>query len=605
MTRQMIRRMWLPIIMVLFVGCGQKGPKTDWEKLKLDYLEGLFLAKPHLATFMGDHRFEDRLVDVSPEGIQKRKAALEEQKQRLRQIDFSRFPLDEQIDMEIVASGIDLELLYLQEIKEWEWDPRLHDSFPYYDPREVIASRISDIIHGDYAPAEQRTRHLTAQMTELPGLLRQMKSQLKNPARVYTQQAIEDNKGRIEMFRGELRAFLKQESLSGSIRETAQKAYQPALSALEDYQAFLEKELLPRSRGDWQLGTERYHKKFPLALQTSLKPEAVIPRAELAFKVAKDELYQASLLLHKELFPRKPAPEYSKDPASQAKLIRLIKEELSKDHPAAADLVEAHRRNLEDFRKFIEEHHLLRLPSSDTLVVKEMPPFKRGVSAAEYLAPGVLEKKDKWQATYYVDPIDPTWKPQQVESYLQANNTYEVQLTAIHEAYPGHHVQFSYSRQNLDPLRAVLWNAPMVEGWAVYCENLMTRLGFGGEKNIRYHFFARRGDMIVATNIMLDIKLHTGQMSEKEAVRFMVEEGFQEQAQAEKKLQRAKLDSTQLAQYFLGYDEILQLERDYRQLKKEKFSQQEFDEALINHGSLAVRYLRKLLLPPPAKKAMN
>jgi uncharacterized protein (DUF885 family) len=251
---------------------------------------------------------------------------------------------------------------------------------------------------------------------------------------------------------------------------------------------------------------------------------------------------------------------------------------------------------LDDFRSFIESHHLLRLPPKETLVVKEMPLFKRGVAAAEYLAPGVLYKKAQWQATYYVDPIDPAWSAERVESYLRGNNNYEVQLTAIHEAYPGHHTQYSYARNNLNSLRAVLWNAPFVEGWAVYGEYLMTKLGYGGEKNLRYQFFARRGDMIVASNILIDIKLHTGQMSEQEAVRFMVEEGFQEQAQAEKKLVRAQLDTTQLAQYFLGYDEIMSLEREYRGLKKESFSQQEFDEALIGHGSIAVRYLRKYML---------
>jgi uncharacterized protein (DUF885 family) len=125
---------------------------------------------------------------------------------------------------------------------------------------------------------------------------------------------------------------------------------------------------------------------------------------------------------------------------------------------------------------------------------------------------------------------------------------------------------------------------------------LMTRLGYGGDKNLRYQFFARRGDMVVATNILIDIRLHTGQMSKKEAVRLMVEEGFQEKAQAEKKLLRAKLDSTQLSQYFLGYDEITELENDCRKVKKESFNQREFNESLIGHGSIAVKHLRKYVL---------
>jgi uncharacterized protein (DUF885 family) len=222
-----------------------------------------------------------------------------------------------------------------------------------------------------------------------------------------------------------------------------------------------------------------------------------------------------------------------------------------------------------------------------------MPPFKRGSSAAEYLAPGVLEHRDQWAATYFVDPIDPTWDAARIESILRGNNDYEVQLTAMHEAYPGHHTQFYLARQNLNPLRAVLWNAPFVEGWAVYGENLMTRLGYGGAKNARYRFFALRGDMIVATNALIDAQLHSGQMTEAEAVRFMVEEGFQEQAQAEKKLRRAKLDSTQLSQYFLGLDEIQQLENEVKARAGARFRQREFNEKLTGHGSIAVKHLRR------------
>jgi uncharacterized protein (DUF885 family) len=172
-----------------------------------------------------------------------------------------------------------------------------------------------------------------------------------------------------------------------------------------------------------------------------------------------------------------------------------------------------------------------------------------------------------------------------------------VQLVAAHEAYPGHHTQYFYSKRNLNPLRAVLWNAAMVEGWAVYGEGLMVQLGWGDALSDRFRFYDLRGQMVVATNLLLDIKLQSGQMSDDEAVRFMVEEGFQERAMAEKKLLRAKLDSTQLAQYFLGLDEIRSLERDYRRRVGEKWSQRAFNEALIGQGSIAVKFLRRYLLP--------
>ena len=381
--------------------------------------------------------------------------------------------------------------------------------------------------------------------------------------------------------------------VSAGLRDEAEAARKSAVAALEGYQRFLEQDLLPRSSGDWRLGADLFRKKFPLALQTTATPEALAAKAKQAFQRARQELFTVAAALHGELFPGKPAPKTGATPEAQSRLIRLVKDELSKDHPSAAGLVEAHRKNLDDFRRFIVEHDLIALPPAETLIVREMPPFKRGTAAAEYLAPGVLERRDKWTATYFVDPIDPTWDAARIESILRGNNNYEVQLTAMHEAYPGHHTQFYLARQNLSPLRAVLWNAPFVEGWAVYGENLMTRLGYGGAKNGRYRFFALRGDMIVATNALIDAQLHSGQMSEAEAVRFMVEEGFQEQAQAEKKLRRAKLDTTQLSQYFLGLDEILQLESEVKARAGANFRQREFNEKLTGHGSIAVKHLRR------------
>jgi len=322
-----------------------------------------------------------------------------------------------------------------------------------------------------------------------------------------------------------------------------------------------------------------------------------VPRAEAAFRTAREQLVALSIKLHQQLWPKEPINiKAPLGPVEQAAIVNRVKDELSKDHARPEELVAAHGRNLERMRAFIEKHDLVALPPKDTLLVEPMPAFKRGSSAAEYLAPGVLDRKQEWHATYYVDPIDATWKPDRVESYLRGQNDYEVQLVATHEAYPGHHTQYFYSKRNLNPLRAVLWNAAMVEGWAVYAEGLMVTLGYGEAQNDRFRFYDLRGQMITAANLILDVKLQSGEMTDAEAVRFMVEDGFQEKAMAEKKLLRAKLDSTQLAQYFLGLDEIRALEADHKRKVGASFKQRAFNEALIGHGSIAVKFLRRYLI---------
>jgi uncharacterized protein (DUF885 family) len=561
------------------------GPATVGA-LSQRYLDALFRAKPHLATFAGDHRFDAQLPDYGEEALSKHEAELVGFQRELGELHPAT--LDEKIDADILRDGIALELLYLREIRDWEWDPRLEDSFPYYDPREIVAGRMSDIMHGDFAPEVDRRKSIASQLQALPKFLSQARASLAHPRgkrrtpKVYCEHAIKGNAGRIDFFETELKEFTKGDA-------QAEAARVAAVAALREYQTFLEKELLPVADGDWRLGKDLYAKKFPLALQTDRTPAEAVVAATASFQVTRAELLALAKQLDAKLFTG-PRPA-----ATDAQVVERVKAELSKHHAAPAELVEAHGRNLDRMRAFIETHDLLGLPPKETLAVSPMPAFKRGSSAAEYLAPGVLEHAPSFRATYYVDPIDPTWSADRVESYLRGQNDYEVQLVAMHEAYPGHHTQFYYSRRNLDPLRAVMWNAAMVEGWAVYAEGQMVKAGWGDADNDRYRLYDLRGQMVSCANTILDVKLQSGEMSDDEAVRFMVEDGFQEKAMAEKKLLRAKLDSTQLAQYFLGLDEIRALEKDYRAKVGSKYTQRSFDELVVGHGSIAVRLLRRYL----------
>ena len=586
---------------LLILGCTLSSPspaRASENAGKLDqlvqrYLDGLFRAKPHLATFMGDHRHDDALPDLSAAAQKRRQAELVAQREELAAlVRAGDLGTDGEADAQILADGIALELLYLTEIRDWEWDPRLYDSFPYYDPREIVGQRLSDIIHGDFAPEATRKQSVRAQLAALPKFLADEQAALLHPTgkrhtpRIYLEQALQANRGNLAFLATEVKSFLGDD-----------RVLEPATAALQRYQVFLQTELRPHADGDWRLGAELYGKKFPLALQTRMTPEQLLPRAKAAFRAARAQLYVVARTLHLSLWPKEALPgAQSANPAQQQQVIQRVVDEISKDHPQPDDLVAAHARNLDGLRAFIEAHDLLALPPRDSLRVAAMPEFKRGAAAAEYLAPGVLVRNPKWHATYYVDPIDPTWPPARVESYLRGQNNYQVQLVASHEAYPGHHTQYFYSRRNLDPLRAVLWNGAMVEGWAVYGEGLMVALGWGGAAHDRFRVYNLIGLMISASNAIIDIGLQTGRMSDEEAVRFMVEEGFQPRAQADKKLVRAKLDSTQLVQYFLGLDEIQTLEHDYRQKVGAGFRQRTFNEALIGHGSIAVKLLRAYLL---------
>jgi uncharacterized protein (DUF885 family) len=553
------------------------------QALSSRYLDGLFHARPHLATYMGVHTQDGRMMDLDPPAITQRIRELNALAAQVKALDVGKLSTDDKADARILADGIALELLYLTDIREWAWDPRLEDSFPFYDPREYVASRLGELIHGTFAPESQRAKWAAAQLKALPHHLSMKQSSLVTPEPVRLAQAVKDNAGRITFFNTELKTFTAK-------YPDAEKARVEAVKALEAYQQFLSSFPAAKATHDWRLGKELYDRKFPLALQTDMTPAQLQKAAEEAFEAERGRLYTIARGLSAELLPKEAAPAENAPRPAQAQVIRRVLEELSKNHPPAAQLVEAHAEKLATLRTFIAEKNLLTLPPPDTLRVLPEPEYKRGASGAEYLSPGMLDKTSKWHGTFYVDPVDPSWPPEKVESYLRANDWYAITLTAAHEAYPGHHTQTWYARQHPNALRSTLWSGAFAEGWAVYGEGLMVQKGFGGKENARYALREAWGGMIVAANAILDIKLQRGEMTDEEALRFMEDEGFQEKTPAEKKLLRAKLDSTQLCQYFLGLSEIEALERDVK--ARGKFDQRAFNQELVGHGTVPVKILR-------------
>lgn len=555
-------------------------PGARLAALEQRYLERLFRAKPHLADYMGDHRHAGELADLSPHGVSRRAAELAAQRRELAGVDRAALTPDQHVDAAILEDGLALEMLELQEIREWTWNPRLVDSFTYYDPREMVAARLSDIVHGTWGTPAQRLKAVTSQLQALPRFLADRRKALKAVSKVHLEQAIQDNKGRLTFFETELARFTRR---SGR----AEAARRRAVKALRGFQAFMETDLPARATQDWRLGPELYRKKFPLALQTEVTADELARLAREDFAAARKELQEVAHRLHRELLPNEPEPP-------GGGLIAIVKDAITKDHPAADGLVQASAEKLDGLRAFVDEKELVTLSPKDTLSVEPMPEFKRSGSGAEYLSPGALDRRAGFHGTYYVEPPDPTWPKEKIESYLRANNHHEIALTAAHEALPGHHTQAWWARRDRSALRATLWSGPFAEGWAVYGTTLLVKLGFGGEKNDRLLFLDLFGRMIVAANTILDVGLQGGEMSDEDALRFMIDDGFQEKAQAERKLLRAKLDSTQLCQYFLGRAEIDRLEREVRE--RGAFDQRKFDEALLSHGTVAVRHLRDLVL---------
>jgi uncharacterized protein (DUF885 family) len=281
-------------------------------------------------------------------------------------------------------------------------------------------------------------------------------------------------------------------------------------------------------------------------------------------------------------------------PKDSLQLIRQVIDKLTLKHAPREGFVAAVKRQIPTLTKFVNDHQLLTQDPSKPLVVRETPLYMRGSGAgASVSAPGPYDLKAN---TYYnVEPLPPTWTAQQAESYLREYNDYTLQILNIHEAIPGHYTQLVYANRSPSRVKSIFGNGAMIEGWAVYAEQMMLEAGYGNNSDEMWLLWDK-WNMRSTLNAVVDNLVQTKQASEQDVVALLTGAGFQEEAEARNKWHRATLSQVQLSSYFTGYTEIVALRNEVRQRDGDKFSVKNFNEQFLSFGSAPVKYIRDLLL---------
>ena len=208
-------------------------------------------------------------------------------------------------------------------------------------------------------------------------------------------------------------------------------------------------------------------------------------------------------------------------------------------------------------------------------------------------APGPLDVGEK--TFYAVAPPPADWTEEQVESIMREYNRRSLHVLTIHEAMPGHFVQLALANRYPSRLRSVLASGTFIEGWAVYCEWMLVEEGFL-EEDALMKLVVLKWYLRDRTNALLDQMVHVDGIGEEEGVQFLIEEAFQEESEAVKKFRRAQLTSGQLATYFAGYLEHVDLRAATEERLGENFDLKAYHDGVLSYGSPPVRYVRALFL---------
>ncbi|PYK68681.1 MAG: DUF885 domain-containing protein [Verrucomicrobia bacterium] len=549
----------------------------QFQQIAHDYIEGYLAANPEDATELGDHRFDDRLTDYSAEARARELAHAKEARQKLEVLtDLSQLTGANEVDLRLLKDKIDYQIFSLEELREWEWNPLVYN--------QSLANSIYLLVARDFAPAEQRVPNLRKRLEGIPAVIAQAKANLKHSPKIHTETAIEQTQGAISLVREGLSPLLNQAPQTakdlGPIQEKTAKA-------LEDYKTWLQKDLLPRSDGDFRIGADKFRKKLRFALASDLSMEEIMKRAQADLAATQKAIYQTALPFYKKYFPNADKSALS----DKKKVTAAVLDKLAEQHPDDNTIVGYAQKIVREATDFTKQHDLVTVPDKPLDVIV-MPEFKRGQGIAYCDSPGPLEQNGK--TFFAVEPTPKDWSAQRKESFFKEYNNYMCRDLTVHEAMPGHYLQLAHSNEFRAPtlVRAIFQSGTFIEGWAVYCEQVMTEQGYGGPE-VKMQQLKMR--LRVICNAILDQGIHVKNMSEKEAMDLMMKEGFQQEGEAVAKWKRARLSSAQLSTYFVGVTEHLDLRDRAKARDGNAFNLKKYNDTVLSFGSPPVKYVRELM----------
>lgn len=548
------------------------------DKFFREYLDEDAKRHPVDASYLGDYRYADRMNDLSPKA---RSGDLEFTRQTLarlaKEIDPAKLSRDGKIDLEILKHNLNYLIWQAENSKSLEEDPRAWNAF--------LVDGIFFLLTQTTLEKENAIRTAAARMEFIPRVIADAKASLKNPFKTHLETAIKQNGGAIAFY---------EKSIFDITGETPQisvlaKPAKAAVDSLKGYQKFLES-LLPEAKGEWRIGKEKFAKKFEMELDAGLTADEALKEAEAEADRVRRDMYVIARQLWPKTHPGKALPP--DDAAGRRDTVRLVLAELGKDHGTSTSMLADTKSTIAKIKKFIKEKDILRLPDPDRCDIVEMPEFQRGNSTAYLSSAPPLDPKAK--SFYAVSPPPKDWDDRRVQTYFQEYNRSMLKILSIHEGYPGHYVQLEYSNRHPSLIRRVLQSGTFAEGWAVYTEQMMLDQGFGdGDLSLRLHqlkFYLR-----AVINTILDHHMHCGQMTDEEALRLLIEGGFQAEGEAVAKVVRAKQSSVQLSTYFTGRVAFYRLRQQVSREMGDQFDLGRYHEAVLDHGTLPVKYLPELV----------
>jgi uncharacterized protein (DUF885 family) len=548
------------------------GPAQSFRHVAERVLDAVLELGPEDATFLGDHRFDDRLSDLGAAGTAHRLAVLGDALSALDQVDDGELDEADKVDLELLRTTVAREQWTFGELRPHEHDPLLH----------LPGDALYGLLARDVGDPAERLRALVARLGAVPAHLETARSVLHDMPRVHVETAVGQARGVLSLLGEDVDALAARVTGGAALAAGPRAA---AAEAVEDFVGWLEA-ALPEADGEPRLGEQSFAAKLWYALDTYTTPDSLLTRAESDLQAIEEEICELACTVSGR--------------SARPGLVREVLDRLAADAPVDdATILPLCEQALARTTARVRELDLVTVPD-DPVQIIVMPESRRGVAVAYCDPPGPLEPPGPGGAlaTFFaVSPTPADWDAARVDSFYREYNGHMVRNLTVHEAMPGHVLQLAHAaRGATSRVRAASMSGPFVEGWAVYAEELMAERGLGLGEDVDLALRMQRLKMQLRStiNAVLDVRVHARGMTQDEAMRLMTERGHQEEGEAAGKWRRALLTSTQLSTYYVGYHAVRDVVARLRAATPGA-TDREIHDAVLAHGSPPPRHLETLL----------
>jgi len=576
------------IFLFLFLSAGnvfaQSAEDTKFQKTVETYLDEFWKFYPTSGTIAGYFKYNDRLEDLSSGTISKRHDALDKyHSDFMTKIDRSKLTPENQQAFNTILNYLDLEFVRFESLDPWEYNPLFYN--------DIIINSIHSLLTKEFASIDSRVKSATERAKVLPVLIKKAKDNLKNPAQTYTETAIKQIPYIIDFYKSEVPGLIA--NASEQNKQLLLAEINKLIPVLEDYQRYLKNELLPRSTGNFRLGPDVHRRLIQILSGTAISQEEMISRAQADFKNIRREMFLVCIPLHKMMYPETDIEQLGQQLGGDQDriyntIIQNVFNKIKVFHPTKDDLVEKISASAENLKKFAGETKLFPVPA-ENLIIKPMPLYFSGLSLTRLIRPGAYEAQGPY--TLEMMTIPPDWSPEKAQSFLEEYNKFYIDVITAQKVFPGSFVPLANTRKSSDLVMKLYPNQALSLGWPVYLQGNLVTEGYG-DYDLRLRLNQLKLMLDTTMSFIIDLNMHQGTMTKDQVIKYLTIQGFQTEAEAERKWDYLVLNPGMGALPYIGLEEILDLEKDVKMNKGQAFNRSDFLTKLISFGAVPPSQLR-------------